>query len=232
MGGGPEGALQWHFLAMWILVANGIAYLAYGLSTGRFRRMLLPIRIAEIIAEMRSGLGAQARPRRPHALQRGAARALRRHHRRRHPAGALGPGDLEARAVLRARDSLLRLPGRAPRALPGHGRHRRLPRRARGPGADRAEDPGRHDDRRSRRAARRTGRAQSHTRASPASLRPEEARAHVTALPFAVALQAQARASTRACSRRTARWSRASIGARSCAAASASAPSPCSRAAT
>ena len=56
MGGGPEGALQWHFLAMWILVANGIAYLAYGFSTGRFRRKLLPIRIAEIVAEMRRAL--------------------------------------------------------------------------------------------------------------------------------------------------------------------------------
>jgi thiosulfate reductase cytochrome b subunit len=56
MGGGPEGALQWHFLAMWILAANGIAYIAYGLGTGRFRRMLLPIRVGEIIAEMRAAL--------------------------------------------------------------------------------------------------------------------------------------------------------------------------------
>jgi thiosulfate reductase cytochrome b subunit len=56
IGNGPEGALQWHFLAMWILVANGIAYLAYGLRTGRFRRMLLPIRLSEIIAEMRAAL--------------------------------------------------------------------------------------------------------------------------------------------------------------------------------
>ena len=59
MGGGPEGALQWHFLAMWVLVANGIAYLAYGFSTGRFRRKLLPIRIAEIIAEMRRALALE-----------------------------------------------------------------------------------------------------------------------------------------------------------------------------
>jgi thiosulfate reductase cytochrome b subunit len=59
MGGGPEGALQWHFLAMWILVANGIAYLAYGFSTGRFRRKLLPIRIGEIIAEMRRALALE-----------------------------------------------------------------------------------------------------------------------------------------------------------------------------
>lgn len=56
MGGGPEGALQWHFLAMWILAANGIAYLVYGWVSGRFRRMLLPIRIAEIFAEIRAAL--------------------------------------------------------------------------------------------------------------------------------------------------------------------------------
>jgi thiosulfate reductase cytochrome b subunit len=56
IGNGPEGALQWHFLAMWILVANGIGYIAYGLSSGRFRRMLLPIRPAEIISEVRSVL--------------------------------------------------------------------------------------------------------------------------------------------------------------------------------
>jgi thiosulfate reductase cytochrome b subunit len=56
LGAGPEGALQWHFLAMWILVANLIAYLVYGLGTGRFWRMLMPIRISEIIAETRAAL--------------------------------------------------------------------------------------------------------------------------------------------------------------------------------
>ena len=56
LGDGPEGALQWHFLAMWILGANGIAYLAYGLATGRFRRMLLPIRPMEVLAEIRAAL--------------------------------------------------------------------------------------------------------------------------------------------------------------------------------
>ena len=43
LGGEAQGALQWHFLAMWILMFNGLAYLIYTLSTGRFRRMLLPI---------------------------------------------------------------------------------------------------------------------------------------------------------------------------------------------
>jgi len=56
VGGGPEGALQWHFFAMWIMAGNGLAYLIYGLYTGRFRRMLLPIRVAEITAEMRRAL--------------------------------------------------------------------------------------------------------------------------------------------------------------------------------
>jgi thiosulfate reductase cytochrome b subunit len=56
IGDGPEGALQWHFLAMWVLVANGLAYLVYGLATGRFRRMLLPIRVAEVVAEIRAAL--------------------------------------------------------------------------------------------------------------------------------------------------------------------------------
>jgi thiosulfate reductase cytochrome b subunit len=56
IGNGPEGALQWHFLAMWILAINGIAYISYGLRSGRFRRMLLPIRVPEIIAEVRAAL--------------------------------------------------------------------------------------------------------------------------------------------------------------------------------
>src|SRR5215470_15955675 len=56
IGGGPEGALQWHFLAMWILVINGLVYLAYGLRTGRFRRMLLPIRAHEVLLEVRKAL--------------------------------------------------------------------------------------------------------------------------------------------------------------------------------
>lgn len=56
LGGGAEGFLQWHFFAMWILFFNGLAYLAYGVWTGRFRRMLLPVRVADIIAELRSVL--------------------------------------------------------------------------------------------------------------------------------------------------------------------------------
>jgi len=41
---------------MWILVLNGLAYVIYGLATGRFRRMLLPIRRRDLIAEIRDAL--------------------------------------------------------------------------------------------------------------------------------------------------------------------------------
>jgi thiosulfate reductase cytochrome b subunit len=56
IGGGAEGALQWHFLAMWILVLNGFGYLAYGVRTGRFRRMLFPIHAREVLLEIRKAL--------------------------------------------------------------------------------------------------------------------------------------------------------------------------------
>ena len=53
---GFGGALLWHFAAMWVLMLNGLAYLAYGLTTGRFRRMLVPIRPREILATARDAL--------------------------------------------------------------------------------------------------------------------------------------------------------------------------------
>jgi thiosulfate reductase cytochrome b subunit len=56
IGGEQQGALQWHFLGMWILVINGLAYLIYGLVTGRFWRMLLPIWPSELIATIRAAL--------------------------------------------------------------------------------------------------------------------------------------------------------------------------------
>src|SRR4029079_7923567 len=43
LGGWLGGALLWHFAAMWILMVNGLVYLALGFATGRFRRKLVPI---------------------------------------------------------------------------------------------------------------------------------------------------------------------------------------------
>ena len=51
-----QHALQWHFFAMWILMLNGVCYLAYGIVTGRFRRKFLPIWPSEIIANVRDAL--------------------------------------------------------------------------------------------------------------------------------------------------------------------------------
>jgi thiosulfate reductase cytochrome b subunit len=56
IGGEQQGALQWHFFAMWILGLNGLAYLIYGFTTGRFRRMLTPLSIGEILATIRDTL--------------------------------------------------------------------------------------------------------------------------------------------------------------------------------
>jgi thiosulfate reductase cytochrome b subunit len=56
IGGEAQGALQWHFFAMWILGLNGLAYLIYGFTTGRFRRMLTPIRISEILSNIGDAL--------------------------------------------------------------------------------------------------------------------------------------------------------------------------------
>lgn len=50
IGSWAAESLLWHFAAMWLLVLNGLAYLIYGLVTGRFRERLLPIRIAEIVS--------------------------------------------------------------------------------------------------------------------------------------------------------------------------------------
>ncbi len=56
IGKWAQHGLQWHFFGMWILALNGLSYLAYGLFTGRFRRMLLPIRVSELIATVKDAL--------------------------------------------------------------------------------------------------------------------------------------------------------------------------------
>ena len=51
-----QHALQWHFLAMWVLMLNGLCYLVYGIYTGRFRRKLLPIWPTEVVSDVRDAL--------------------------------------------------------------------------------------------------------------------------------------------------------------------------------
>lgn len=56
LGGWLGGALQWHFAAMWLLAANGLAYLAYGIFSGHFRRKLWPIRPTDVVADILAAL--------------------------------------------------------------------------------------------------------------------------------------------------------------------------------
>ena len=48
LGNWLAGALLWHFAAMWLLVLNGVVYVALGILTGRFRRKLFPISPREV----------------------------------------------------------------------------------------------------------------------------------------------------------------------------------------
>ena len=56
LGGWLAGALQWHFAAMWLLAVNGLAYLAYGILAGHFRRKLLPVSPRAVLADVRDAL--------------------------------------------------------------------------------------------------------------------------------------------------------------------------------
>jgi len=56
LGNWLGGALLWHFAAMWVLVINGLVYLTLGLVSGRFRRKLLPISPAQVIADLKAAL--------------------------------------------------------------------------------------------------------------------------------------------------------------------------------
>jgi thiosulfate reductase cytochrome b subunit len=56
LGGWLGGGLLWHFAAMWLLMVNGLCYLAVGVATGRFRRKLLPIKLSGVVADTRAAL--------------------------------------------------------------------------------------------------------------------------------------------------------------------------------
>ncbi|HZL31893.1 MAG TPA: cytochrome b/b6 domain-containing protein [Pseudolabrys sp.] len=51
-----QHGLQIHFFAMWVLMINGLCYLVYGFTTGRFRRKLLPIWPSAVIADVKAAL--------------------------------------------------------------------------------------------------------------------------------------------------------------------------------
>ncbi|MFZ3034170.1 MAG: cytochrome b/b6 domain-containing protein [Parvibaculum sp.] len=56
LGGWLGGALQWHFAAMWLLVVNGLVYLAYGLWSGHLKASMLPLTPRALYEDARAAL--------------------------------------------------------------------------------------------------------------------------------------------------------------------------------
>jgi thiosulfate reductase cytochrome b subunit len=61
IGKWAQYGLQWHFFGMWIFVLNGLAYLTYGIFTGRFRQKLFPIWPREVLATIGDALHLRLR---------------------------------------------------------------------------------------------------------------------------------------------------------------------------
>ena len=56
LGGWLAGALQWHFAAMWLLAANGLVYLVYGIVSGHLWRKLTPLSPAAVFRDLGNAL--------------------------------------------------------------------------------------------------------------------------------------------------------------------------------
>lgn len=56
LGGWLGGAIQWHFAAMWVLVGNGLIYLASNLISGRLRRKFFPWSPRAFLADVSAAL--------------------------------------------------------------------------------------------------------------------------------------------------------------------------------
>ena len=73
LGGWLGGALQWHFAAMWLLVANGLIYLACNIVTRRLFRKFFPLSLRALLRDLVDALRGHlthADPRRYNAVQR------------------------------------------------------------------------------------------------------------------------------------------------------------------
>lgn len=73
LGGWLGGAIQWHFAAMWLLVANGLVYLTLNIASGRLFRKFFPLSAAGIwhdaLAAMKGRL-SHTDPRHYNSVQR------------------------------------------------------------------------------------------------------------------------------------------------------------------
>ena len=64
LGGWLGAGIAWHISAMWVLIADGAVYLAWGLASGHFRRDFLPVQPWAVLRD----LGAAVRFRLRHEL--------------------------------------------------------------------------------------------------------------------------------------------------------------------
>jgi thiosulfate reductase cytochrome b subunit len=56
LGSWAAPSLLWHFAGMWLLALNGVAYLGYGIATGRLRERMLPIHFKDVLHTVRDTL--------------------------------------------------------------------------------------------------------------------------------------------------------------------------------
>ena len=56
LGVWAQHGLQWHFLGMWIFAFNGLAYLTYGIFSGRFWQKLFPVSPSEVLATVNDAM--------------------------------------------------------------------------------------------------------------------------------------------------------------------------------
>jgi thiosulfate reductase cytochrome b subunit len=61
LGGWLAGGILWHLAGMWLLVVNGLVYVALGFASGRFRRKLLPIRLHEVARDLAAAFTGRLR---------------------------------------------------------------------------------------------------------------------------------------------------------------------------
>ena len=75
LGGWLGGALLWHFAAMWLLVFNGLLYLAFNIFSGRFAKKFFPISPRALWVDFAAALRghlAHDKPAEYNAVQRAA----------------------------------------------------------------------------------------------------------------------------------------------------------------
>ncbi len=66
LGGWLGGGIAWHIAAMWVLMADGLVYVAWGVVSGHFRRDFLPISPRGVIADVGAALSFRLRHREGH----------------------------------------------------------------------------------------------------------------------------------------------------------------------